>query len=280
MNTIFTIARLTFREAVRRKIVVAALILGIAFLLLYDLGVYFILAEMAREGDAVPPQRFQSQALNFLELAGMYVVNFLAVAIAALITADSLAGEIQSGTIQAVMTKPIRRSEVVAGKWLGHAVLLMLYLLMLGGGVILSVWIISGYAPPNWFSGLAIIYFNGLIILSLTLALSSSMSTMATGGAVFGAYGVAFIGGWVERIGTILNNQTAINLGIFSSLLVPSEALWNKASSLMTSPLMLMTGVTPFTSGSEPSTIMLVYAVLYLVAMFAIAVRQFGKRDL
>lgn len=280
MKTIMTIARLTFREAVRRKIVIAALVLGTAFLLLYDLGFYFVQAEMARENSGMPPQRFQVEAYNFLVLAGMYVVNFLAVAIAALITADSLAGEIQSGTIQAVMTKPIRRSQVVAGKWLGHAVLLLLYLLMLGGGVILSVWIISHYSPPNWLAGLAIIYFNGLIILTLTLAISSSLSTLATGGAVFGAYGVAFIGGWVERIGTVLNNQTAVDLGIFSSLLVPSEALWNKASSLMTSPLTKLAEVTPFNSGAEPSTLMLAYALLYMLAAFTFAVRQFSNRDL
>jgi len=281
MSTILTIARLTFREAVRRKIVVAALVLGIAFLVLYDLGFHFVQIEVARETSFnMPRQRYHMEIFNFLMLAGMYVVNFLCVAIAALITADSLAGEIQSGTIQAVMTKPIRRSEVVAGKWLGHATLLLLYLLLLGGGVILSVWLMAGYTPPNWLPGLAVMYFNGLIILSLTLALSSSLSTLATGGAVFGAYGLAFIGGWVERIGTFLRNQTAMDLGIFSSLLLPSEALWNKASSLMTSPLMNMAGMTPFTSGAEPSTAMLVYAALYLIAALGIAMRQFAKRDL
>jgi ABC-type transport system involved in multi-copper enzyme maturation permease subunit len=210
----------------------------------------------------------------------MYVVNFLGIAIAALISADSLAGEIQSGTIQAVVTKPIRRSGVVLGKWLGHAVLLLFYLILMGGGVTISVWLLSDYQPVGWLTGLGLIYFNALIILSLTLALSSSLSTLATGGAVFGAYGLAFLGGWVERIGTLLNNRTAVDLGIFSSLLLPSEAIWNKASSLMVSPLMNMIGMTPFTSGSEPSTQMMVYAALYLIAALALAIRLFGKRDL
>jgi ABC-type transport system involved in multi-copper enzyme maturation permease subunit len=283
MNTILVIARLTYREAIRRKIVLAALLLGLAFLLIYGLGFYFIQNEFANE----PTESFRqsstiirTQAVNFLLLAGMYVVNFLTIAIAALISADSLAGEIQSGTIQSVVTKPVRRSQVVLGKWLGHAFLIFLYLLLMAGGVAVIVRLIAGFAAPNIPAGIALIYFNAVLVMTLTLVFSSMFSTLATGGAVFGAYGLAFIGGWVERIGTMLNNQTAMDLGIVSSLLLPSEALWNKASYVMTSPLINLTGMSPFTGASQPSTLMLVYAAIYLLVTLAIAIRQFKNRDL
>ncbi len=181
------------------------------------------------------------------------MVDFLGIVTAALITADTLAGEIQSGTIQAIATKPIRRSGIVLGKWLGNAILLFLYLLMMGGSVSLIVRVVANYAPIHWAEGLAYIFFNSLIIMTFTLALSSSMSTLATGGAVFGAYGIAFLGGWVERIGGFLQSQTASNVGILSSLLLPSEAVWNKAATAMASPLINFSGVNPFTSASEPS---------------------------
>lgn len=282
MDIIRTIAALTFREAVRRKIVLAALILGTAFLVLYGLGFYFIQQDfsVASRHFRPPSAAIRNQAYNVLFLAGLYVVNFLCIAISALITADSLAGEIQSGTIQAIITKPIRRSEVVLGKWLGHAALLLLYLLLLGGGVVFVVWLMTRFTAHNWLAGLALVYFNCLIVMTLTLAFSSTLSTMATGGAVFGAYGLAFIGGWVERIGTFLNNQTAAELGILSSLIMPSDAIWSKAGGLMSSSLMNMGGVNPFTSGSEPSTLMIIYAALYLLLMMGIAIRQFSKRDL
>ena len=283
MNTILVIARLTYREAIRRKIVLAALLLGLAFLLIYGLGFYFIQREFTNQ----PVETFRqsssmirTQAFNFLLLAGMYVVNFLTIAIAALISADSLAGEIQSGTIQSVVTKPVRRGEVVLGKWLGHAFLILLYLVLMAGGVALIVRLISGFTAPNILAGIVLIYFNAMLMMTLTLAFSSILSTLATGGAVFGAYGLAFIGGWVERIGTMLNNQTAMDLGIVSSLLLPSEALWNKASYVMTSPLINLTGMSPFTGASQPSTLMLVYAAIYLLVTLAIAMRQFKNRDL
>jgi Cu-processing system permease protein len=280
MNPVVVIARLTFQEAIRRKIVLAALLLGIAFLVIFDLGFHFIQADFNNRSQATPPARFANEAYNVLSLAGMYVVNFLCIAIGALITADTLAGEIQSGTIQATMTKPIPRSAVVLGKWVGQAVLLFLYLTLMGGGVILSVRVLSGYAVPNWLGGLGMIYFNSLIIMTLTLAFSSTLSTLATGGAVFGAFGLAFIGGWVERVGTFMQNSTAINLGILSSLILPSEAMWNKAAGLMTSPLANITGITPFTAAAQPSTLMIVYAFLYLLLVLVIAIRRFGARDL
>ncbi len=281
MNTILVIARLTFREAVRRKIVLAALILGLVFLIFYSVVFYFVARDMTETAARVTAGRqFQGAAFNFYFLAGMYVVNFLGIATAALISADSLAGEIQSGTIQAVVTKPIHRRGVVLGKWLGNAILLLLYLLLMGGGTAVAVRLIAGYDPPGWYAGLPLVYLNSLIIMSLTLAFSSRLSTLATGGAVFGCYGIAFLGGWVERIGSILENDTAVHLGILSSLLLPSEAVWNKASALMSSPMINFSGVTPFTSASEPSLVMMVYTVLYLLALLAVVLAQFARRDL
>lgn len=281
MNTIITLAKLTFREAIRRRIVTAGVLMGAAFLFLYALGFHFMQQDLVRSGNArLPSEAVQAQAYNLMLMAGLYVVNFLVIVLAALITSDSLAGEIQSGTIQAIVTKPIRRSGVVLGKWLGNAGLLLLYVTLMSGGVILSLFVMAGYHTPNWLAGMALIYFNSLIIMTVALALSSTLSTIATGGVVLGLFGLAFIGGWVERIGTFLNNQTASNLGIISSLLMPTDAIWNKAANQMTSPLLNLAGVSPFSSSSVPSTAMMIYAVLYLLAALAIAIHQFGQRDL
>ena len=281
MNTVFTMAKLTFREAIRRRIVTAGVLMGIAFLFVYDIGFHYMQPEMTRPSfSRLPVEAVQAQANNLMLMAGLYVVNFLVIVIAALITSDSLAGEIQSGTIQAIVTKPVRRIGVVLGKWLGNAALLFCYVLLMSGGVMLSLFLMAGYHTPNWLAGIALIYFNSLIIMTLALALSSTLSTIATGAVVLGMFGLAFIGGWVERIGVLLNNQTTANIGILSSLLMPSDAVWNKAASQMTSPLIGLTGISPFSSSSVPSTMMMIYAILYLLAALAIGIYQFGQRDL
>ncbi|MBI3363117.1 MAG: ABC transporter permease [Chloroflexi bacterium] len=239
MRAIYIIARLTFREAVRRRIALAALLLGLAFIVLYNTGFYFLRTDIEANGGMVET------------LARNEFVNFI-----------------------------LRRAEIVLGKWMGFALLLALYFLLMAGGVMLSIWLQAGYHAPNVLAGVTLIYLNSLLIMSITLASSSAFSTLATGGIVFGLYGVGFIGGWVEQFGAFAKNQTAINVGIVSSLIIPSEALWKRAAFEMTSPLVKTLGFSPFTSASVPSPAMVIYAGLYVVMMLALAARQFSQRDL
>lgn len=280
--SISIIARLTFREALRRKIALAALALGAAFLILFGVGFYLLQRDAMPSVQGAAANVIRNQIYNFLTMAGLYAVNFLTLAMGALLAADTLAGEISSGTIQAIVTKPIRRAEIVLGKWLGFAILLALYLTLMAGGVLGLVFILSGYHAQNIVTGVALIYLESLLIMTVTLVCSSRLSALATGGVIFGLYGVAFIGGWVEQAGVFFENQTAIYVGIITSLIIPSEALWRRASFDMTSPLLQATryAAGPFTTASVPSPLMVVYALLYLVVALWLAVRQFSARDL
>ncbi|HEX5837725.1 MAG TPA: ABC transporter permease subunit, partial [Anaerolineales bacterium] len=213
-------------------------------------------------------------------MAGLYAVAFLSVAMGALLSADTLAGEIGSGTIQTIVTKPLRRSDVVLGKWLGFAGLLGLYLLLMSGGVVLSVFLQSGYLPRNLLAGLSLIYLESLLVMTFSLACSSAMPALATGGTVFGLYGLAFIGGWIEQIGAIFGNQTAVQVGIATSLLFPTESVWRRATFEMQSAFGAVLQMTPFVTLSVPNLLMVGYALLYLLVALFTAVKIFQNRDM
>jgi ABC-type transport system involved in multi-copper enzyme maturation permease subunit len=275
----FTIARLTFREASRRWILWAALLMGILFLVIYSIGFYEIQKDMKQSAGSSPVLQF-SEIYNFLMLAGLYAVNFLTIMMAVLTSVDTLSGEIASGTIHTLVSKPLNRWEIVMGKWLGFSAMLLLYLLLMGGGVLSSVYLLSGYLPPNALGGLALMALNAILLLSVSLLGGSTLSTLANGVMVFGLYGIAFIGGWIEQFGSLLNNQTAINIGIFCSLILPSEALWKRAAYEMQSPVVAALGFSPFTSNYVPSLAMLAYAGLFILLAIYLAVRLFTRRDL
>ncbi len=286
MSSVLILTGMTFRQAIRRRIVLTGLLLGVGFLIVFTVGFHMIhatsmqsLARAAGEGVGIV-NVLDRERDNSLLLAGMYAVTFLAIAMAALLGADTLASEIGSGTIQTVVTKPIRRSDVVLGKWLGFAALLALYVALMAGGAVVSVWIQSGYTPQNLPAGLALIYLESLLIMTVSLLFSSRLSSLATGGVIFGLYGMAFIGGWVEQIGAVLQNPTAVKVGIVTSLIIPSEALWRRAAYEMQSPLSGALGISPFGTTSVPSLLMIAYAVVYLFAVLALTVRLFGSRDL
>jgi Cu-processing system permease protein len=284
MKSIGVLARMTFREAIRRRIVLTGLILGVLFLIVFSVGSRMISTEIAREttveGGAAYQNIMRAEMSNFLIMAGLYAVTFLSVAMGALLGADTLAGEINSGSIQTIVTKPVRRSDVVFGKWLGFAGLLGLYAILMAGGVILIVFLQSDYLPRNVLTGLSLIYLESLLVMTISLAGSSAMPALATGGMVFGLYGLAFLGGWIEQIGTLIDNPAAVQIGIITSLVVPTEALWRRAAYEMQTPLASSLGMSPFGAFSVPSFLMVLYAILYLLIVFSIAVSTFNRRDI
>jgi len=247
--------------------------------LLFSVGFFYINQQHFTQNPFQSPIPMD-EYYNTITLAGFYVVNFLIVVMAALVTADTLAGEISSGTIQSLATKPLRRSEIVLGKWLGYAILLALYVVLMAGGILLSASLQSGYSMPNMLVGLALMYLAALVVMTITIACSSRLSTLATGGLVIGLYGLAFVGSWVEQIGSLMKSTAAVQVGIVSSLLMPSEAIWRRAAFEMTAPLSRMISFGPFSTASVPSTAMIIYGGVYLLAALWIAVRQFGRRDL
>jgi Cu-processing system permease protein len=278
--SVWVIARLTFREASRRKILLAAALFGLLFLGIYALGLNQIQKEINQDTNPMPLIVI-SEVSNLMLMAGLYVVNFLSIAMTVLTSVDTLSGEISSGTIQTLVSKPVRRWEIVVGKWLGFAGMLTLYLVFMAGGVMVVANSTLGYAPPNALRGLGLMWLNLILLLGVSFLGGTYLSTLANGVLVFGLYGISFIGGWIEQFGSFLENQTAVNIGILCSLILPAEALWKRAAYEMQSPIVGALGnFSPFSAQSVPSLMMVGYAMLYAFTALVFAIRQFNHRDL
>jgi len=273
------IARMTFLEARMRKTLWAVILLGAAFLVVYTVGFYFMYREISRAMSSSLARSLEP--LNFFVMAGLYGVDFLVVMLAVLASVDTLSGEIASGTMDTVLTKPLRRWEVVAGKWLGLAIMLSVFVVVMSGALIGIVRVIANYLPPNPIAGVALILLEGLVVLTLSILGGTRLSTLTNGVVVFMLYGLAFIAGWIEQIGAFLHSEAAVNIGIIVSLLMPSEALWKRAAYLMQPPFLRELGLssTPFGAASAPSGAMVVYAILYTSAALGLAMHWFTRRD-
>lgn len=272
------ISRLTIREAQRRKILWVAVIMGAAFLLLFTVGFYYIRRELLR----FPPGPQEVRSIyGFLLTAGLYATNLLVTIVAVLVSVTTISGEIDSHTIDAIVTKPIRRWEVVAGKWLAFAVLILVYLVALAGGLMLIVYAMSGFHFERIVAGLSMMGLAALLILSLSIAGGTRLSTLANGVLAFMLFSLAYLGGLIEQIGGLIRNEAAVNIGIITSLIMPADALWKKALAFFqprdfSSPMV----AGPFAATTEPSTLMVVYAIAYLIALMVFAVWSFSRRDL
>ena len=227
----FVIARLTFLEAARRKIALAALVLGLAFLVIYNVGFYFMQHDLMTNANQGRPIEVgvQRTIFNFLTLAGLYAINFLTLAMGALLSADTLAGEIGSGTIQCLVSKPIRRAEIVLGKWLGFAVMLALYLLGMAGGVVASVWVQVRYQLPNLLPGLGVLALVSFVCNSSLVAL---MVSLEQGGNFFAVWRARFV--WPASnyvtaaavAGLLARTEGAITGLLVVTIVVTVAAIW------------------------------------------------------
>ncbi len=274
---VWIMAAVTFREAARKKMLWVALAAGGAFLILFGTGLHFQAKDFAAHGMSPVLRREISFTMVTM---GLYAVDLLAVLMTILTSIDTLSGEIASGTIQAIATKPVSRWQVLLGKWLGFCGMLTAYIAVMVCGVNALTYGMAGVTARHLASGLSLMWMESVVLLSVTFAFATYFSTLTTGVLTLGLHGLAFLGGWIEQFGAITQTQRAVNVGVIASMLMPSEALWRRAAFEMQSPLASAMRISPFSTLSVPSMAMVFYAALYLVIALVIAIRRFSQRDL
>lgn len=277
MRDILTIAHLTLFEARRKRIVTAALLCGAAFLAVFTIGVVGVFNDLVRKQVTFIERQ---TTMVLLTVAGLYAVNFLSVLFAVLLPVDAISGEIDSGVMQTIASKPIRRADVLLGKWLGHWCVIAVYLLLLCAGVLVAGRVVAGHVQQNAIAAFGLILLEVTLLMTVSVAGGTRLSTVTNGIAALGFYGVAFIGGWVEQIGGFTGIASARTLGIVVSLISPPDVLWRLGAYLLQPPILRDIGDSPFTATTVPSPLMIWWAVGFTVAVLIVAVRSFATRQL
>jgi len=279
------ITRFTLQEAISRRLVLAGLLLSLVFLALFAAGFQFLYTRALESGTRSPGSLVQVFAGAALTVLGLYAVYFLSSFLALFLTVGAISGEVDSGTLHAVLARPISRAEYVAGRWLGFAILIVLYVAAMAGALLLLARLFAGYEPTSAERTIALMLLCALALLTLSLLGSTLLSTLANGVVVFSLFGLAWLAGIIEFVGDVLPNQSMIDLGIVVSLLIPSDALWRGASYYAQSPAFLLAasagrGTFPFASLVPPALPFLIWSALYTPVLLLAAVLAFCRRDL
>jgi Cu-processing system permease protein len=261
------------------------LALSAVFLIMYVIGFHLITNDVSefnaqRNGqlnDVLPPDVQYSA----LVMVGLYTVNFLTGVMTIFAAVGAIAREIEEGTLHAIIPKPIARWEIISGKYLGFLGMIVIYLALMVGGVLATARIVAGYTPPHILHGFLLMVLVSSILLSLTMLGSTIFSTMANGVIAFMLYGMAVTGGLVEQIGNSLNNNTLVHIGVASSIVVPSDAMWKLASYVVQPTLAVnLIGPTPFGTATPPSDFAVRYAIVYCAMLVGMSMLVFRRRDI
>jgi len=280
------VARFTVQEAVSRKLVLAAFVLSVIFLALFALG-FFLLYGMATAQVSQRPAATQVivAAASLMTVLGLYSVHFLSSFLALFLTVGAISGEIDSGTLHAVLARPIRRADFILGRWLAYVVMIGAYVGGMAGLIFLIARLVAGYQPVDAAWAIGLLMLAAVLLLSVSLFGSALLSTLANGVVSFTLFGLAWLGGIVEFIGGIASNEAMVNLGIVVSLLVPSDGVWKGASFYAQSPAFVALASAqpaglPMFSSAPPAAPFLLWASVYPFLFVLLAVRAFSKRDL
>jgi ABC-type transport system involved in multi-copper enzyme maturation permease subunit len=280
MNATLTVAALTIREAVRRRLLLAFIAITVVIVGLSAWG-FDRLSHTHRltsgEANLAVPQAL---------ILFMFMFSFVLALSASAIASPSISSEVESGVLMTIVTRPVRRSDVVIGKWLGLATLLAGYALgvcALEFGVV--DWV-SGFVAPNPVLVGLYLFAEGALLLTLALFLSTRVPVIAAGVIGVAAFGAGWLAGIVGTLGSALNIAALRTVGQIGRVLLPTDGLWHAAIYYLQPSSLIAQHVSdggrqdPFYSQGAPSAAYLVWVACWFLVVLLGAVVSFERREL
>ncbi len=281
---VYIIARLTLHEAARKRLVIAVALLTLVLLGLVAWGFTKLIEGNHNRVNAISPVEMLLNVVIIVILLG-YMFSVILAMGAAFLAAPAIAGDIESGLALAILPRPIRRSEIVLGKWLGLAILLAGYTTVSIILALIVINLITGYTPPHPLGAIAFIVAQSLVVLTISLVGSTRLAPMTCGIIAVALFGAAWIMGIAATIGGALNNTALVNAGTVVSLILPTDGLWRGAVYNLEPAVLL--GITsqlargnPFYVGAPPPPPYIIWAIGWVIVMIAVAMLNFRRRDI
>jgi ABC-type transport system involved in multi-copper enzyme maturation permease subunit len=278
------IARLTLREAARRRLLHAVAILTVLVIGLTGWGISRLATLHDSSGQPLPHSEVMATTAGLVILLA-YMFSFVLAIGAAFLAAPAIAGDVDSGLVLALLPRPLRRSQFVLGKWLALAALLVTYGGLASGVELALVRALTGYVPPHHVQAVAFLAGESVVVLTLALLGSTRLASMTCGIVVLALFGVAWIAGIAEAVGLAFHNTAITTAGTAMSLLLPSDGLWRGAVYNLEPAALIALGnaaarADPFSVAAPPPTSYLMWAVGWVVVILGLAALSFRRRDL
>jgi ABC-type transport system involved in multi-copper enzyme maturation permease subunit len=214
----------------------------------------------------------------------MFGLSLIAALGTAFLAGPTVAGEVESGQALAILARPVRRSAVMVGKWLGLVVFGTGFVVVAGLAQLVVVRVTTGYWPPDPVTGLALLAGQATVLLTLGLLLSTAISPMASGVVAVGLFGATWIAGVVGGIGLAFGNDGVARVGEISRMLLPTDGLWRGAMHAFQDPALSSLEASfdghPFLGAASLTVPYLLWAAIWVAAVLGLAGAVFARRDL
>jgi len=283
---VITIALLTVRELVRRRIVWLLAVLTLVSVALVGFGVERLVS-LAR-ADGVEELAIRVGVSQVLILIA-FMFSFILAMTAAFLGAPAIGGDIESGVALALLARPLRRTELLLGRWLGLAVVVVAYTVASGALAILVVDVIAGFGPPHPELALAYLAAQAVVLMTLTLALGSVLPAIGAGAIAVVAFGIGWIAGVLASVAAALDLPSLAGIAEASRWILPSDGLWRGVVFGLEPPVAALVAqgrsleglsANPFFAFEAPPLTFVAWTVAWCAIVLGLAAWRLAKRDL
>lgn len=285
MTPFMTILRLTFLELFRKKVLYFTAVMSVIFVGIYGTGLYYVYKEI-KGLETLMQLLIGTQMLTMGLYTAALVVAFLAI----FISAGSISGSMEQNSYDVILTAPIKRHTVILGRFSAVLCLMLPYATLLFSAVLLLNRIIGsgiGVQMSGWavLKAMGIMWLIPIVLSTLGLYFSTFLASAPAGILMTMLFFCGVVGGFLEKIGMNIPAEAGkvlVRMGIVSGLIVPTDPLYRIAfARLMTTDSGLnLSASSMLGASSEPSSAMLVYAILYVLLFLVLSIRRFEAKDL
>ena len=281
---ILTIARLTILESARRRLLLILIVLTLITIALTGWGFTKLVDAGASSGQPLTTSELRIVTSQILIMVGFMFSGVIALT-AIMAASLSVAGDIESGVMLALLPRPIRRVDFLLGKWLGLGFVLAIYTsATVAIELAVAQWT-TGFVTPHPFLLAAYLIGEGLVLLTLGLLLSTRFSGIAGGISAVILFLMTWMGGIAGGIGIALHNDAIAQVGTVSRLILPSDGLWRGAVYSLEPPIVLaqhlgrIAAGNPFYAPDPPSAAYIGWVLIWLLAVMALAAVSLRMRE-
>jgi ABC-type transport system involved in multi-copper enzyme maturation permease subunit len=284
---VLAFAKLTIKEATRRRLLLAVVLLTVVVIGVTGWGFSTLWNATGPGGAPLGVVEVRLIAAGVL-IPIVFLFEGVLALMAVLVAAPSISGDVETNLALALLARPVRRSEMVLGKWLGLAALIVGYSVAAGVLELAVVDWATGYIPPDPFSLVLYVALVGLALLTITMLLSTRLAGMTAGIIPLIGYFMAFVGGALGGVGSAIGNQELITAGVISKLVLPTFGLWQGAVYAI-EPATVVAGyraagavaaANPFGATDPPPASFLVWTAFWFVAVLALTLWSFRHREI
>ncbi len=281
-----TIAMLTLLEAARRRTLAVLLLLTLATVALTGWGVER-LTTLAREGGINELQVRIGISQVLILVAFMF--SFVLAMTAAFLGSPAIAGDIESGVAQSILARPIRRVDLLLGRWLGLSIVVAGYAIGAGLLEIAIVAAVSGHTPPEPFLAVLFLAGQSIIVLTFALLLSTRLPSIAGGAICVVLFGLAWMAGVLIGVAQAFDADALASVARASRWLFPSDGLWRGVIYGLEPPLVLFgaraaaglrADANPFYAANPPPLEFVMWSVAWIAIVLAIAAWSLNRREI